>query len=301
MSLRLAFISDLHVDYQMEAVGLVAGRLAELEPDVFVVAGDVSPDPRMLHKTLSLLAEVGPPTLFVPGNHDLWCRSPRHGEAPPQGPDSRELYEEVLPMLASRAGAVFLPAAPWVHGDVGFVGVTGWYDWTFLDEAEEQPFSRVVLEAGRLGSLQWMDGVCSYWTNREGDAISPKKVARAMAMNYLTPKIRSVFQRLRTTMAVLLLGYVRPGTRPRRAVPSSPGSLTMAVLLLGYVRPGTRPRRAVPSSPGRSWCASERLSEWAMSGSWRWKSRRKSGSRNRPWGLSTPSVEKLFLTRWIKL
>ena len=27
---------------------------------------------------------------------------------------------------------------------------------------------------------------------------------------------------------------------------------SMAVLLLGYVRPGTRPRRAVPSSPGRS-------------------------------------------------
>ena len=86
-------------------------------------------------------------------------------------------------MLASRAGAIYLPAAPWVHGDVGFVGVTGWYDWTFLDEADEEPFSREVLEAGRLGSLQWMDGVCSYWTNREGDAISPQKVARAMAMN----------------------------------------------------------------------------------------------------------------------
>ena len=191
----LGFTSDIHIDYHLEAAGLIAGVLAEQEPEVFVVAGDVTPDMHLLEKTLSILAEAKSRVLFVPGNHDLWCRSHRFGDEPPRGVDSLQRYEKVLPKVVSQAGAVYLPGSPYIVEGIGFVGVTGWYDWSLRNVELEDVLPMEVLKTGKYSSLEWMDGVCSYWGGKDGVPWEPPVIVDYMAeklnegLSFLEPRV----------------------------------------------------------------------------------------------------------------
>lgn len=156
------------------------GQLAENNPDIFIVAGDVSPAVGMVERTLSLFSEVVPTVLFVPGNHDLWCRSHRRLHVPLKGPNSLKRYEKILRDAALRAGAVYLPADPYIHEGVGFAGVTGWYDWTLRNRNLDDVLSPDVLKTGKYDTYQWMDGVCSYWKGEGDEIMSPPEIAGFM-------------------------------------------------------------------------------------------------------------------------
>lgn len=143
--MRLALTSDLHVDHHPEVVGLVAERLRRLEPDVVVVAGDVSHDPAQVERALAGLGAKQ--LVFVPGNHDLWMG--------PDGADSRRRYEEVLPARVRDAGAHCLGRAPVEIGTVLFVGVTGWYDYSL--RLPDLPCTLEDYRRGAYGKLRWND------------------------------------------------------------------------------------------------------------------------------------------------
>jgi hypothetical protein len=155
--MRIAFTSDLHVDYQLEVVGLVADRTAELEPDALVIAGDLSPDLRLCEKTIKLLASSANKLLFVPGNHDLWPLSDGSQSSYRAKANSRQRYTEVLPELVERYGAVYLGLEPFVLGEVAFVGVTGWYDFSFRNRDLDSVIHEENYESGRYRTMQWMD------------------------------------------------------------------------------------------------------------------------------------------------
>jgi len=142
---RLALTSDLHVDHHPEVVPLVAERLRRLEPEVVVVAGDVSHDPARLEAALAGLS--APQLVFVPGNHDLWKG--------PDGVDSRRRYEEVLPARVRDAGGHYLGRAPVEIGTVFFVGVTGWYDYSL--RRLDLPCTLDDYRRGAFGKLRWND------------------------------------------------------------------------------------------------------------------------------------------------
>jgi 3',5'-cyclic AMP phosphodiesterase CpdA len=142
---RLALTSDLHVEHHPEVVAQVAAELARLQPDVVVVAGDVSGD---LDRLEAALAGLGAKQLvFVPGNHDLWKGA--------DGADSRARYYELLPARVANAGGLYLPTGPVEIGGFHFVGSTGWYDFSL--RRMDLPCTLDDYRRGSFRQLRWND------------------------------------------------------------------------------------------------------------------------------------------------
>ena len=76
--MRIACVTDLHIDYgprNRELLPYLAVAIEQAQPDVLVVAGDIATRLPMLGATLKALSCLAAKSLFVPGNHDIWCRN----------------------------------------------------------------------------------------------------------------------------------------------------------------------------------------------------------------------------------
>jgi 3',5'-cyclic AMP phosphodiesterase CpdA len=166
---RIALTSDLHVDHHADVVPFVAERVAALRPDVLVVAGDLTADEARLEAALAALARVAPRTLFVAGNHDLWCH--RDGAV-----TSRARYEEIIPARARAAGVTALGREPLVIDGVGFAGVTGWYDYSLREPTLDAQFTLDDYRRGRAGRLRWNDKLFVSWPDDDGRLLSDEEI-----------------------------------------------------------------------------------------------------------------------------
>lgn len=131
--MRLAMTADLHWGLSRpgdRATRELVEQLRTLEADALVIAGDIGEGAEFSH-CLSQFAGVECARLLVPGNHDLWTRSPLAS--------SLLRYEDHLPRLAAEHGFAVLDAAPWLSGDgrEALVGSINWYDYSFADPALE--------------------------------------------------------------------------------------------------------------------------------------------------------------------
>jgi 3',5'-cyclic AMP phosphodiesterase CpdA len=132
--LRLALVSDLHVDITQknwELVPLLAELLKIIEPDVFLICGDISPELGDVEYALDCFSGLSCTRLFVPGNQDIWIMSNFLQE---EGHDSYEKYYFQLPGVCKRNGFIPLWMEPQVIRGVGFAGSIGWYDFSFRDD-----------------------------------------------------------------------------------------------------------------------------------------------------------------------
>lgn len=195
MALRIAFTSDLHVDFQLEVVGLVARKAAALKPDVLVLAGDLTPDLHLLEKSLRLLVESVGAVAFVPGNHDLWSVA----EGQHRGgldANSKRRYCEILPAIVQRAGAKYLGLQPHVIGDVGLVGVTGWYDGSLRNRKQDTTIRPRHYASGRYEDIVWMDRRRFFWPDAQGSPLPDEALVRWMCeilsgqLNALSPRVK---------------------------------------------------------------------------------------------------------------
>lgn len=78
-SLRVFIVSDLHTDYSdnmawVRALSKKMKKQRRHDNDVLIVAGDVAETCCNFVLTMSLLKDSFHRVLYVPGNHDLWCR-----------------------------------------------------------------------------------------------------------------------------------------------------------------------------------------------------------------------------------
>lgn len=72
--LRVFVVSDLHTDYTENMKWVKDLSSVRYKNDVLIVAGDVSETYKNFMMTMSLLKNKFEHVLYVPGNHDLWCR-----------------------------------------------------------------------------------------------------------------------------------------------------------------------------------------------------------------------------------
>lgn len=137
--MRLAVTADLHWGHHPrgdDATRELARKVAELQPEVFAIGGDVGTGDEFSW-CLELFRGIAPILLVVPGNHDLWT-----GDA---AAASLELYEERLPALAAEQGFQYLDHRPYLapEGRLAVVGTMNWYDYSFADPTLEREFPHV--------------------------------------------------------------------------------------------------------------------------------------------------------------
>jgi predicted phosphodiesterase len=144
--MRIFALSDIHVDYEVNARWIANISLADYRDDILILAGDVSHSLPLLDWCLSTLAARFRKLLFVPGNHDLWVLS----EA--QARNSLQKFDEVCAV----AGASGASMQPFREQKLLIVPLMAWYDYSFGEPGEE------------LKSM-WMDYHACRWPSGFGE------------------------------------------------------------------------------------------------------------------------------------
>jgi Icc-related predicted phosphoesterase len=119
--MRVFAVSDIHVDYDVNARWVQALSSVDYRDDVLILAGDVSDSVDLLSFTVETLAKRFKTVMFVPGNHDLWVR-----QSPP-ALTSLEKFEQVRHLIKACGGLM----EPWLCDDVAIVPLLSWYDFSF--------------------------------------------------------------------------------------------------------------------------------------------------------------------------
>jgi len=125
--MRVFAVSDLHVDYAINARWVDELSTFDYRDDVLILAGDVTHHLSQLAACLSAFVARFSKVLFVPGNHDLWII----GEGPNK--TSLQKFAEVAAIVAASGASM----QPFHRGGVTIAPLLGWYDYSFGEPGDE--------------------------------------------------------------------------------------------------------------------------------------------------------------------
>jgi predicted phosphohydrolase len=124
---RIIVTSDLHLGITSEQqVRAQAEQIAEAQPDLTVLAGDLGEGLSNIRACLRLFAHLPGQVAALMGNHDLWAY---------QHQATQTLWEELLPQVVHDAGMLWLEESAWIRDGVAVVGSMTWYDYSAVDPA----------------------------------------------------------------------------------------------------------------------------------------------------------------------
>jgi len=123
--MRVFAVSDIHVDYSVNASWVANLSEQDYKNDVLILAGDVSDSMHRLEQCFRQLSRKFCYVFFVPGNHDIWVH-------PKEQKNSIEKFEEVL-RVADFFGIVLQAET---IGDLHFLPLYSWYDYTFGEPSD---------------------------------------------------------------------------------------------------------------------------------------------------------------------
>ncbi len=153
---RILHLSDLHVGKHEEAeLGpTLAALVAELRPELVVASGDLTHRGRreQHERAHAFLAELGPPVLAVPGNHDIPYTFPARFTSP--WAEFERLWGTVEPVHSSPAFHVvgLNSVRPWRHQSGGLGAAALERAAAQLREAPEGALRVAVLHHHLLGA-----------------------------------------------------------------------------------------------------------------------------------------------------
>jgi putative phosphoesterase len=170
--LRIAAVSDIHVVHDGSDELLltkIRERVEEIDPNVFVIAGDLSDQLDVLSDSLAQLRVKNSINLYVAGNHDIWFEEGG-------GPGSLEKYSKIIGEVCSKNGFSHIPDAPIVQEKYAFVGSIGWYDYSFRREEYRIPIENY--EQKEYQGAIWYDlfRIDWDWDDREATDLFNQKL-----------------------------------------------------------------------------------------------------------------------------
>jgi predicted phosphodiesterase len=125
--MRVFALSDIHIDYDVNAKWIAGLSNADYQDDVLILAGDVTDTLHLLDRCLAALAKRFRKVLFVPGNHDLWVI--RDGREK----NSFQKFDDVCAVVESSGASM----KPFRARGVAIVPLLAWYDYSFGEPTEE--------------------------------------------------------------------------------------------------------------------------------------------------------------------
>jgi predicted phosphohydrolase len=124
---RIIITSDLHLGITTEQeIRALAEQIANAQPDLTVLAGDLGEGLSNIRACLHLFAPLSGQVAVLMGNHDLWAYE-HHA--------TQTLWEKLLPQVVRDAGMLWLEESAWIRDDVAVVGSMTWYDYSAADPA----------------------------------------------------------------------------------------------------------------------------------------------------------------------
>ena len=156
--MKIGVTSDLHTDVtplNKQILPYIVEAAEKAALDIFILAGDLSPNLLELAKILIAFTEsnLNCPKLFVPGNHDIWAI---------EHPDitSEQKYDAIA-AVCQKCGFHSLDADPFVKDGIGFCGTIGWYDYSF--RRSEYNFSDDAYASKQFLGSVWNDSNYAKW------------------------------------------------------------------------------------------------------------------------------------------
>jgi predicted phosphodiesterase len=179
--MRIFALSDLHVDYAVNARWIASLSDADYRDDVLILAGDVTDRLSLLEWSLDRLAHCFRQVLFVPGNHELWViRDDRERH-------SLQKFAEVLAVVESTGASM----QPFHERGVTIVPLLAWYDYSFGEPGEELRSQWADYHACR-----WPEGydnaqVAAHFAalNRQRVGPLPAAPAKVITFSHFLPRI----------------------------------------------------------------------------------------------------------------
>ena len=125
--MRVFALSDIHIDYDVNAKWVGNVSTADYQEDVLILAGDVSDTLRLVDWCLTTLARCFRRVLFVPGNHDLWVIRDTPGK------DSLQKFDDVRAVVESSGASM----EEYRERGVAIIPLLSWYDYSFGEPTDE--------------------------------------------------------------------------------------------------------------------------------------------------------------------
>jgi predicted phosphodiesterase len=125
--LRIFTVSDIHIDYKENAQWFFGLSKNDFTDDILILAGDVSSNMQTVIKAFVSLKSCFKEVLFIPGNHDIWCK---------QKNNKRNSFENyaLIRTIAQNCGIIMEPAH---FNSLTIIPLSGWYDYSFGEPSEE--------------------------------------------------------------------------------------------------------------------------------------------------------------------
>ncbi len=125
--MRVFAVSDIHIDYDVNARWVEGLSSADYQNDVLILAGDVTDTLPLLDWCLRALAKRFRKVLFVPGNHDLWVIRDESWK------NSLQKFDDVCSVVESSGASM----QAFQERGVSIVPLLTWYDYSFGEPSDE--------------------------------------------------------------------------------------------------------------------------------------------------------------------
>lgn len=127
LGVRVYVLSDLHTDYPANMAWVQRLSTTTYKRDILIVAGDVAEKFENFVLTMFFLKERFRYVFFVPGNHDVWCRSKQEPYV-----DSVEKLDALMQACSDLGVAT----EPKIIDGVGIIPLFSWYHQSFDKERD---------------------------------------------------------------------------------------------------------------------------------------------------------------------